>query len=61
MLVMVYKHPEIGTVKLTVGVRQNSQKIQYGLTALRPEQQLISDKNNINSSGNKQKKHKPHK
>lgn len=60
MLVMVYKHPEIGTIKLTVGVRQNSQKIQYGLTALRPDQQLISDQNKINSSGKKQKRCKPH-
>lgn len=61
MLVMVYKHPEIGTVKLTVGVRQNLRKIQYGLTALRPDQQLISEQNNIKSSDRKQKKRKPHK
>lgn len=61
MLVMVYKHPEIGTVKLTVGVRQNLKKIQYGLTTLRPGQQLISEQNNIPSSDKKQKKRKPRK
>lgn len=61
MLVMVYKHPEIGAVKLTVGVRQNSRKIQYGLTALRPDQQLTSNQNNIISSDKKQKKRKPRK
>lgn len=43
MLVMIYKHPDIGTIKLTVGVRSNSMKIQYGLTALRPGQALIDE------------------
>lgn len=59
MLVMVYKHIEIGTIKLTVGVKQNSRKIQYGLTALRPGQPLINGNDSSNSSENK--KRKPHK
>lgn len=60
MLVMVYKHPDIGTVKLTVGVRQNSMKIQYGLTALRPGQPLINETSN-EACCKKSKKRKPHK
>lgn len=40
MLLMIYKHNDIGTVKLTIGVRKNTQKVQYGLTALRPGQSL---------------------
>lgn len=41
MLIMVYRHPEIGTIKLTVGVRASEQRIQYGLTTLNPGQPLI--------------------
>ena len=37
-----FKYQDIGT-KLTVGVRQNAKKIQYGLTALRPGQPLIDE------------------
>lgn len=60
MLVMIYKHPDIGTIKLTVGVRKNARKIQYGLTALRPGQPLI-DESAIENKTSKKKKRNPHK
>ena len=60
MLVMIYKHPDIGTIKLTVGVRQNARKIQYGLTALRPGQPLV-DESAIENKTSKKKKRNPHK
>ena len=59
MLVMIYKHQDIGTIKLTVGVRQNTNKIQYGLTALRPGQPLIDE--SINKIVKKTKKRNPRK
>ena len=59
MLVMIYKHQDIGTIKLTVGVRQSTMKIQYGLTALRPGQPLIDE--SINKTVKKTKKRNPHK
>lgn len=43
MLIMVYRHPEIGTIKLTVGVKSSEQHIEYGLTALNPGQSLIEN------------------
>lgn len=43
MLVMVYRHPEIGTIKLTVGVKSNEQHIEYGISALQPGKPLIDD------------------
>lgn len=43
MLVMVYRHEEIGTIKVTVGVKSNEQRIEYGITALRPDQPLIEE------------------
>ena len=59
ILVMIYKHQDIGTIKLTVGVRQNTKKIQYGLTALRPGQPLIDE--SINKTVKKTKKRNPRK
>ena len=59
MLVMIYKHQDIGTIKLTVGVRQSTMKIQYGLTALRPGQPLIDE--SINKTVKKTKKRNSHK
>ena len=59
MLVMIYKHQDIGTIKLTVGVRQSTMKIQYGLTALRPGQPLIDE--SINKTVKKTKKRNPRK
>jgi hypothetical protein len=59
MLVMIYKHQDIGTIKLTVGVRPNAMKIQYGLTALRPGQPLIDE--TINKTTKKTKKRNPRK
>jgi len=40
-LVLIYKHPEIGSIKLTVGVKKNQNKIQYGISALKPGETLI--------------------
>jgi len=40
-LVLIYKHPEIGSIKLTVGVKKNQNKIQYGISALKPDEPLI--------------------
>jgi hypothetical protein len=37
MLVMIY----IGTIKLTVGVKKNANKIQYGISALKPDEPLV--------------------
>lgn len=47
-----FKYQDIGT-KLTVRVRQNAKKIQYGLTALRPGQPLIDE--SINNTVKKTK------
>ena len=59
MLVMIYKHADIGTIKLTVGVRSNSMKIQYGLTALRPGQPLIDESStNVTSKTKKRRSRK---
>lgn len=40
-LVMIYKHNEIGSIKLTVGVKKNQNKIQYGISALKPDEPLV--------------------
>lgn len=40
-LVMLYKHPNLGSIKLTVGVKKSQKKIQYGITALKADEQLI--------------------
>ena len=41
MLVMIYKHTQIGTIKLTVGVKKNTRKIQYGISALKPDEPIV--------------------
>lgn len=46
MLIMVHRHPEVGTIKLTVGVKSSEQHIQYGITALHPGQPLVDDTKN---------------
>ena len=38
---MIYKHIEIGSIKLTVGVKKNHNKIQYGISALKPDEPLV--------------------
>lgn len=43
MLVMVYRHADIGTIKLTVGVKSNERHIEYGISALQPGKPLIDD------------------
>lgn len=45
MLVMVYRHSEIGTIKLTVGVKSSEKRIEYGISTLRPGQSLIDNPN----------------
>lgn len=60
MIAMCYKMQDVGTVKLTVGVKRkrddlgNQQKIQYGISVLRPEDPFI------NSKINKDRKKAPH-
>lgn len=58
MLVMVYRHENIGTIKLTVGVKSDEQRIEYGISALPSGKPLIDDskKKNIN----KKKKRRSH-
>ena len=56
MLIMVYRHPELGTIKLTVGVKQSEQRIEYGISALRPGEPLIK-----NEQQPKKKKRRSHK
>lgn len=46
MLVMVYRHENIGTIKLTVGVKSNEQRIEYGISALPPGKHLFDDNKN---------------
>lgn len=54
-LVMIYKHESVGSVKLTVGVKKNEKKVQYGISALKPGEPLV------NYSGFKaSKKRSPH-
>lgn len=41
-IVMLYKHQDIGSIKLTVGVKKRSvMKIQYGISALKPGQPIV--------------------
>ena len=58
MLVMVYRHENIGTIKLTVGVKSNEQRIEYGISALPAGKPLIDDSKN--STVGKKKKRSPH-
>lgn len=61
MLVMVYRRKDLGTIKITLGVRHRNkegkqEKVQYGMTALEPDQTLMPPK-----TKNKNKKKKaPH-
>jgi hypothetical protein len=56
MLVMVYRHVELGTIKLTVGVKHSKQRVEYGVSALRPGEPLIK-----NEQQPKTKKRRSHK
>lgn len=58
MLVMVYRHENIGTIKLTVGVKSNEQRIEYGISALPAGKPLIDDSKN--SAVGKKKKRRSH-
>ncbi len=55
MLVMVYRQEDIGTIKLTVGVKSSNEHIEYGISTLRPGQPLID-----NSTKKNKKKRSPH-
>ncbi len=47
MLILSHEMDEIGTVKLTVGVRRsNKDKVQYGISALQSGQELIDPEKN---------------
>jgi len=54
MLIMVYRHDELGTVKVTVGVRMSGQRIQYAISALRPDEPLVRQA--MNSDKKKKRK-----
>lgn len=56
MLIMVHRDKDIGTIKLTIGVKSDKQNIEYGISALQPGQPLIDDSKN--SSTPKKKKRK---
>lgn len=53
---MVHRDKDIGTIKLTIGVKSDKQNIEYGISALQPGQPLIDDSKN--SSMPKKKKRK---
>lgn len=54
MLLMSYKCSDIGTIKITVGVRRRSQeKIQYGITAVEDGQQIVPVSKNNKASHKK--------
>lgn len=54
MILMTYTFEDIGTIKLTVGIRRSStEKIQYGITALAPGQQIEP----LNSRNSKKASH----
>lgn len=53
MLVMVYRHSEIGTIKLTVGVKPSRQRVEYGISTLREGQPLID--NSVTYNKNKKR------
>lgn len=60
MILMSYHCEEIGTIKLTVGVkRTNKDKVQYGISALR-EGETLELPNNTPADKNKKRK-APHK
>lgn len=64
MLAMCYKIMELGTVKLMVGVKRKrdekgiSQKVQYSISVLNPEEPFIEQKNN--NRGKNAKRKAPH-
>lgn len=58
MLVMVYRHENIGTIKLTIGVKSNEQRIEYGISALPAGKPLIDDSKN--RTVGKKKKRRSH-
>ena len=42
LLVMLYKHADLGSIKLTVGIKKRSHRnIQYGISAMKPDETLI--------------------
>ena len=46
MLILSYECKNIGTIKLTVGVRRsNKDKAQYGISGLRPGEELATESN----------------
>lgn len=57
-IVMLYKHQDIGSIKLTIGVKTRSaMKIQYGISALKPDQPLI-DYSQFKKTKKKRNSHK---
>lgn len=56
MLVMVYRDNDIGTIKLTVGVKSNEQHVEYGISALPSGKPLIDDSKNSNTQKKKKRR-----
>lgn len=55
MILMSFKDPELGTIKLSVGVRNRTlDKIQYGITALKENEAIVP----FNQLGKKKASHK---
>ncbi len=58
VLIMVYRHKEIGIIKLTVGVKASPQYIQYGITAVETGQPLIDNSVNRQAKTKKRRSRK---
>lgn len=57
-IAMLCKHQDIGSIKLTIGVKTRSaMKIQYGISALKPDQPLI-DYSQFKKTKKKRNSHK---
>lgn len=70
MLIMTYKHEELGTVKVTVGVRfrkttdnqdELPKKIEYGISVLEEGEPLVNPKLDERQNHQQKKRKAPHK
>ena len=64
LLAMCYKMDGIGTIKLTVGIKQKNknqgmqQKVQYGISVLRPDEPFIDQKYNKKENTKRKASHR---
>lgn len=62
VLAMLYEDINLGRIKLTVGVRiQNEEKVQYGITALREDQEIVDPSLVMTMRRSRPTKKAPHK